>query len=209
MSLHTKAHLPAALGTPPSRSCPNLPAPPQRDALCRRSSDIRGNGSAAIKTGPSVAAFNGWQLAIDDDYDHGFRVVMPVHVTAQAYPAAGGMGHESPRDWAPIGSAARAAAHPSTTTSSSSGPADLVIISGDFNNPVRWDKPTAGQVRRLSWTSWKHAGLSVPTTTPAAANVGSQTRHCGGPETPTSPTTSTTHSCPARSRPDRHSRCST
>ncbi|WP_024445209.1 endonuclease/exonuclease/phosphatase family protein [Mycolicibacterium iranicum] len=144
MSLHTKAHLLAALN-------PTVAVLPESAGTASARDALQAVGATSVEwiggnqnKGLSVAAFNGWQLAIDDDYDHGFQWVMPVHVTGPGHIRLlavwdmnhRGTGHLLARQ---LGACRASIDHYEQFLS---GPADLVIISGDFNNSVRWDKPT-------------------------------------------------------------------
>lgn len=100
-----------------------------------------------IGAGPNkgllVAAFGDWTLAIDDAYDPGYQWVMPLHVDGPVQIRLlavwdmnhRGHGHDSARR---LGACRASMEHYADFLS---GPADLTIISGDFNNAVYWDKP--------------------------------------------------------------------
>lgn len=143
MSLHTKAHLLAALN-------PTIAVLPESAGTALARDALQAVGATSVEwiggnqnKGLSVAAFNGWQLAIDDSYDRGYQWVMPVHVTGPGHIRLlavwdmnhRGAGHLSARQ---LGACRASIDHYEQFLS---GPADLVIISGDFNNSVRWDKP--------------------------------------------------------------------
>jgi hypothetical protein len=101
---------------------------------------IGGNSNKGL----SVVAFSGWQLRIDEAYDPGYQWVMPLHLTGPRYIRLlavwdmnhRGTGHDSARQF---GACRASIPHYQEFLS---GQADLVLISGDFNNSVYWDKPT-------------------------------------------------------------------
>ncbi|MGV0872110.1 hypothetical protein [Mycolicibacterium sp. XJ879] len=143
MSLHTKAHLLAPLN-------PTVAVLPESAGTALAKNALQAVGATSVRwiggnqnKGLFVAAFNGWQLAIDDEYDPGYQWVMPVHVTGPGHIRLlavwdmnhRGTGHLSARQ---LGACRASIDHYEQFLS---GPADLVIISGDFNNSVCWDKP--------------------------------------------------------------------
>lgn len=141
MSLHTKTHLLAKL-TPTVAILPESAHPdrigPALEAIGATS--VQWIGANPSK-GLSVAAFSGWQLRIDDSYDPGYQWVMPVHLTGPRHIRLlavwdmnhRGSGHLSARQF---GACRASIAHYERFLS---GEADLTLISGDFNNTVRWD----------------------------------------------------------------------
>lgn len=144
MSLHKKAHLLAALNPTVAVLPESANTAPTRSALeAVGATSVQWVGGNPNK-GLSVAAFNGWQLRIDASYDLGYQWVMPVHVTGPGHIRLlavwdmnhRGTGHLSARQF---GACRASIEHYDAFLS---GPADLVIISGDFNNSVYWDKPT-------------------------------------------------------------------
>jgi len=90
-----------------------------------------------------AVAFDGWTLRMDESYEEGYPWVMPLHLT----------GPRSVRilavwDMGPRGKGYEAAQKLGSCRASMdhyeeflSGDADLTIISGDFNQSVRWDFP--------------------------------------------------------------------
>jgi hypothetical protein len=99
---------------------------------------------ASPNKGLSVAAFSDWELRIDESYDPGYQWVMPLHLTGPRHIRIlavwdmnhRGNGHQSARQ---LGACRASIPHYEQFLS---GDADLVLISGDFNNSVYWDKPT-------------------------------------------------------------------
>lgn len=95
--------------------------------------------------GLSVVGFDGWQVQIDASYDPGYQWVMPVRLTGPAQirmlavwdmDDRGRGGHQSARE---LGACRASMEHYEQFLT---GPADLTVISGDFNSSVVWDKPT-------------------------------------------------------------------
>ncbi|MDV3135333.1 hypothetical protein [Mycobacterium sp. 29Ha] len=144
MSLHTKAHLLAALNPTVAVLPESAGTAPARDALqAVGATSVEWVGGNQNK-GLCVAAFNGWQLAIDDCYDCGYQWVMPVHVTGPGHVRLLAVWDMNHRGTGHLSARQRGACRASIDRYEQflRGPADLVIISGDFNNSVRWDKPT-------------------------------------------------------------------
>ncbi|OBY29172.1 endonuclease/exonuclease/phosphatase family protein [Mycolicibacter kumamotonensis] len=148
MALHTKAQLVQEL-TPNIAVLPES-AHPDRvgDALAAvGATSMQWIGSNPNK-GLLVAAFGDCTLRIDDAYDPGYQWVMPVHIDGPAQIRMlavwdmnhRGSGYDSARR---LGSCRASMQHYAEFLS---GPADLTVISGDFNNSVCWDKP-GGTVR--------------------------------------------------------------
>ncbi|MCX5044077.1 endonuclease/exonuclease/phosphatase family protein [Aldersonia sp. NBC_00410] len=144
MSLHRKAHLLASLK-------PTMAVLPESANTASTRTALEAIGASSVQwiganpnKGLSVVAFNGWQLRIDDGYDPGYQWVMPVHLTGPANIRIlavwdmnhRGSGHPSARK---MGACRSSLPHYEEFLS---GDADLVLISGDFNNSVYWDKPT-------------------------------------------------------------------
>lgn len=144
MSLHNKAHLLARLK-------PTVAVLPESANTASTRSALAAIGASSVEwiggnpnKGLSVAAFNGWQLTVDGSYDPGYQWVMPVHLTGPAHIRLlavwdmnhRGSGHQSARQ---MGACRSAIPHYDEFLS---GPADLALISGDFNNSIYWDKPT-------------------------------------------------------------------
>ncbi|WP_068269120.1 hypothetical protein [Aldersonia kunmingensis] len=144
MALHRKTHLLAALE-------PTIAVLPESSSSAQTKSALEAIGATSVawiggnpNKGLSVAAFGDWQLRIDGSYDPGYQWVMPVHVTGPAHIRMlavwdmnhRGSGYQSALDF---GSCRASIAHYEEFLS---GDADLVLISGDFNNSVNWDKPT-------------------------------------------------------------------
>ncbi|MGV0734466.1 hypothetical protein [Mycolicibacter sinensis] len=148
MSLHTKADLVAGLAP----DIAVLPESAHPDRIGDALAAVGATSMQWIGTSPSkgllVAAFGDWTLRIDDAYDPGYQWVMPLHVDGPAQIRMlavwdmnhRGRGHESARR---LGACRASMEHYAEFLS---GPADLTVISGDFNNSVYWDKP-GGTVR--------------------------------------------------------------
>lgn len=144
MSLHTKAHLLATLqptvAVLPESAHPDRTRPALEAVGATSIEWIGGNPNKGL----SVVAFDGWKLRLDDSYDPGYEWVMPVHLTGPAHIRIlavwdmnhRGSGHQSAKQ---MGACRASIVHYEEFLS---GDADLVLISGDFNNSVYWDKPT-------------------------------------------------------------------
>lgn len=144
MSLHRKAGLLASLNPTvavlPESACTDKTRPALEEVGATSMQWIGGNPNKGL----SVVAFGGWQLRIDDSFDPGYQWVMPVHLTGPAHVRLlavwdmnhRGNGHQSARRY---GACRASMGHYQEFLS---GAADLVLISGDFNNSVRWDAPT-------------------------------------------------------------------
>lgn len=147
MALHKKAHLLEALA--PSIAILPESAHPDRTRTAleaigatKSSTSIQWAG-ANLNKGLSVVAFDGWDLRLDDSFDDGYQWVLPVHaigprrIRLLAVWDMGnrGRGHQSARQW---GSCRASLAHYAEFLA---GDADAVVISGDFNKSVVWDKP--------------------------------------------------------------------
>lgn len=97
--------------------------------------------------GLAVFTFDGWTLDVDDSYDPGYPWLLPLHVRGpQHLPLhlrllavwemnQRGKGYESARRQ---GGARASVEH---YTPFLTGEADAVLVSGDFNNAVLWDRP--------------------------------------------------------------------
>lgn len=144
MSLQTKTDALAALQ-------PSIAVLPESAHPSKTWSALQAIGATSVEwvggnpnKGLSVVGFDGWQLRIDDSYDPGYQWVMPIHASGPARIRLlavwdmnhRGSGHESARRW---GACRASMAH---YQSFLTGPADLVIVSGDFNNSVYWDSST-------------------------------------------------------------------
>lgn len=144
MSLHSKAQLLASLN-------PTVAVLPESAHPDRTWNALEAIGATSVEwiggnrnKGLSVVAFDGWEVRIDDSFDPGYQWVMPVHLVGPFHIRLltvwdmnhRGTGHLSARQ---LGACRASIAHYEEFLS---GPADLVIISGDFNNSVFWDKPT-------------------------------------------------------------------
>lgn len=144
MSLHTKAHLLSHLN-------PTIAVLPETANSAAARSALEAIGASSVEwiggnpnKGLSVAAFGDWELHVDDGYDPGYQWVMPVHVVGPAHIRLlavwdmnhRGSGHRSARQ---LGACRASVPHYEDFLS---GDADLVLISGDFNNSVYWDRPT-------------------------------------------------------------------
>lgn len=144
MALQSKAHLLARL-------TPTVAVLPESANTASTRAALAAIGATSVQwiggnpnKGLLVAAFDGWQLAVDGSYDPGYQWVMPVHLTGPAHIRLlavwdmndRGSGHQSARQ---MGACRAAIPHYDEFLS---GPADLVLISGDFNNSIYWDKPT-------------------------------------------------------------------
>ena len=144
MSLHTKAHLLLHLN-------PTIAVLPETANSAAARSALEAIGASSVQwiggnpnKGLSVAAFGDWELHVDDGYDPGYQWVMPVHVVGPAHIRLlavwdmndRGSGHRSARQ---LGACRASVPHYEDFLS---GDADLVLISGDFNNSVYWDRPT-------------------------------------------------------------------
>lgn len=144
MSLHTKAHMLAPMqptvAVLPESAHPDRTRPALEAIGATSVQWIGGNPNKGL----SVVAFNGWHLRIDESYDPGYQWVMPVHLTGPGHIRIlavwdmnhRGTGHLSARQ---LGACRASIPHYEGFLS---GEADLVLISGDFNNSVYWDKPT-------------------------------------------------------------------
>lgn len=144
MSLHNKADLLAKLNP----TVAILPETANRDRTWSVLRDIGATDMQWIGNNPNkglaVVAFDGWKLRIDESYDCGYQWVMPVHLSGPAHIRIlavwdmnnRGKGHETARR---VGACRASIGHYEEYLS---GPSDLVVISGDFNNSVVWDKPT-------------------------------------------------------------------
>ena len=143
MSLHTKARLLATLK--PTIAILPESAHPDKTAQALESigaTSIQWAGANRNK-GLSVAAFDGWDLRIDDSYDEGYQWVLPVHAIGPRTIKLlavwdmnhRGKGHHSARQF---GACRASLSHYAEFLA---GDADLVLISGDFNNSIYWDKP--------------------------------------------------------------------
>lgn len=143
MSLHTKTHLLAALA--PDIAVLPESAHPDRvgDVLAAAGATSMQWIGASPTKGLLVAAFGDWTLRIDDTYDPGYQWVLPLHLDGPAQIRLlavwdmnhRGHGHDSARR---LGACRASMEHYAEFLS---GPADLIVISGDFNNSVYWDKP--------------------------------------------------------------------
>jgi hypothetical protein len=144
MSLHGKAHLLATLS-------PTVAVLPESAHPDKTRSALEAIGAMSVQwiggnqnKGLSVVAFDGWQLSIDDSYDPGYQWVMPLHLTGPKHIRLlavwdmnhRGKGHQSARQ---VGACRASMPHYEEFLL---GQADLVVISGDFNNSVYWDKPS-------------------------------------------------------------------
>ncbi|WP_131809523.1 endonuclease/exonuclease/phosphatase family protein [Mycolicibacter sinensis] len=148
MALHAKAHLVKTLA--PDIAVLPESAHPDRvgDALAAVGVTSMQWIGASPNKGLLVAAFGDWTLRIDDSYDPGYQWVMPLHVEGPVHLRMlavwdmnhRGRGHDSARK---LGACRASMQHYAEFLS---GPADLTVISGDFNNSVYWDKP-GGTVR--------------------------------------------------------------
>ena len=93
--------------------------------------------------GLTAAAFGDWQIRIDDSYDPGYQWVMPLHLTGPREVRMlavwdfnhRGSGYESARR---LGACRASMEHYEQFLA---GDSDAVVITGDFNNSVYWDKP--------------------------------------------------------------------
>ncbi len=143
MSLQTKTHLLKTLNPTiavlPESACPEKTRP-ALDAIGATS--VQWIGAGANK-GLSVVAFDGWELRVDESYDPGYQWVLPLHLSGPRDVRLlavwdmnhRGKGHESARR---LGACRASINHYADFLS---GESDLVLISGDFNNSVYWDKP--------------------------------------------------------------------
>lgn len=149
MALHRKAPFLAELA-PSIAVLPETAHPDKTRAALeavgatRSSTSVQWIGSEKNKNkGLSVVAFDGWDLRIDESYDAGYEWVMPVHVIGPSRIRllavwdmnVRGKGHDSARA---LGSCRASLSHYGEFLD---GDADLTVISGDFNNSVRWDTP--------------------------------------------------------------------
>lgn len=149
MALHRKAHLLAELA-PTLAVLPETAHPQKTQAILesigatRSPTSVQWIGSEKNKNkGLSVVAFDGWDLRLDDSYDKGYEWVLPVHVIGPrrmrllAVWDMGnrGKGHASAREMG----ACRASLNQYAEFLAGDG--DPVVISGDFNCSVYWDKP--------------------------------------------------------------------
>lgn len=145
MALHTKAHLVESLA-------PDIAVLPESAHPDRVGDALTGVGATTMQwigaspnKGLLVAAFGDWTLRIDDAYDPGYQWVMPLHVDGPVQIRMlaiwdmnhRGSGHDSARR---LGACRASLEHYAEFLS---GPADLTVISGDFNNSVYWDKAGA------------------------------------------------------------------
>ena len=144
MSLHRKAHLLAELN-PTVAILPESAHPDKTGQALTAigATSVQWIGSNLSK-GLSAVAFSGWELRIDESYDPGYQWVMPLHLTGPRHIRLlavwdfdhRGTGHESARK---LGACRASIEHYKGFLS---GESDLTVISGDFNNSVRWDSPT-------------------------------------------------------------------
>jgi hypothetical protein len=144
MSLHNKAHLLADL-KPTVAILPESAHPEKTSQALEDigATSVQWVGSNTSK-GLSAVAFNGWELRIDDSYDPGYQWVMPLHLSGPRHLRMlavwdfnhRGRGHAAARR---LGACRASMDHYAEFLS---GDADLVVISGDFNNSVYWDTPT-------------------------------------------------------------------
>jgi hypothetical protein len=145
MGLQKKAHLLGDLNPTiavlPESACPEKIAPALEEV---GATSIQWIGSNPNK-GLTAAAFGPWELRIDDSYDPGYQWVMPLYLSGPREIRVlavwdfnnRGSGHESARR---LGSCRASLEHYGEFLS---GETDLVLITGDFNNSVFWDKPNA------------------------------------------------------------------
>lgn len=144
MSLHTKVQLLTGLA-------PDVAVLPESAHPDRVGEALAAAGATSMQwigTNPNkgllVAAFGDWTLRIDAAYDPGYQWVLPVHVDGPARIRLlavwdmnhRGRGYDSARR---LGACRASMQHYGEFLA---GPADLTVISGDFNNSVYWDKPT-------------------------------------------------------------------
>jgi hypothetical protein len=144
MSLHTKVQLLAALNP----DVAVLPESANTDATRCALAEIGATSAQWVGGNPnkglSVVTFHGWRAQIDDSYDAGYQWVMPVRIDGPAHVRLlavwdmnhRGSGHLSARQ---LGACRASISHYEEFLSA---PADLTLISGDFNNSVHWDKPS-------------------------------------------------------------------
>ncbi|KAA0098922.1 hypothetical protein CIW49_13680 [Mycolicibacterium sp. P1-18] len=144
MSLHDKTHLLAKLN-PTIAVLPESAHPdrtrPALEAIGASSMQWTGGNS---NKGLLAVAFGGWDLRIDESYDPGYQWVMPLHLTGPRHIRLlavwdmnhRGKGHASARQ---LGACRASIAHYEDFLL---GDSDLVLLSGDFNNSVSWDKPS-------------------------------------------------------------------
>ena len=145
MSLDKKAHVLSGLNPTvailPESACPEK-VKPALEAVGATS--IQWVGSNPNK-GLTAAAFGPWTLRIDDSYDPGYQWVMPLHLSGPSEVRLlavwdfnhRGSGHDLAKR---LGSCRASLEHYEEFLS---GDSDLVVITGDFNNSVYWDKPNS------------------------------------------------------------------
>ena len=145
MALDKKAHLLNGLNPSvailPETACPER-VRPALEAVGATS--IEWVGSNPNK-GLTAAAFGPWTLRVDDSYDPGYQWVMPLHLSGPSEVRLlavwdfnhRGSGHDSAKR---LGSCRASFEHYEEFLS---GDSDLVVITGDFNNSVFWDKPNS------------------------------------------------------------------
>jgi hypothetical protein len=148
MSLHTKAHMLAAL-QPTVAILPESAHPDRTgralEAIGATPGQWQWIGSNPNK-GLLAVAFGGWSLQVDERYDPGYQWVMPLHLTGPRRIRVlavwdmnhRGKGHDAARR---LGACRASMDHYEDFLA---GDSDLTLISGDFNNSVFWDKPTKG-----------------------------------------------------------------
>lgn len=142
MALHNKADLLASLH-------PTVAVLPESGHPDHTRKALESIGATSIEwiggnphKGLSVVTFDGWRLRLDESYDPGYQWVMPVHVLGPIHIrllAVWDMNHRGTGHDAALrlGACRASMDHYEAFLS---GPADLALISGDFNNSVVWDR---------------------------------------------------------------------